>query len=303
MEPALTIAICTKDRPESLKRTLASTCSTTGNCEILVIDQSVDPGCEGLVAEQNDARLRYVRNRANGLSESRNLVLRAAKSEYIVFTDDDCLIAPTWAWDMKEKLAQTGAALVFCGVEPSSSVPGFTTPSYRPSKERLHRSFRTWCLLGRGMGAGMAVRRGSARKVGGFDPLLGKGAIFGSYEDLDLATRLVLTGHSLLECPSLVVAHDGALTLSQTREALLDVYRSRGARLSKLFRQHPVHAGWQCLRELWDFNLLIPGAVTGRHNHSLYELVKAFSKGLSEGNRIRLSAHYTYETDTSRENL
>lgn len=97
LQTGLTVAICTYKRPDSLEQTLASLSGQDRLAEeCLVIDATPDRSAEdrvlGLIKKKRPGRLvRYLRVETplRGLTRQRNLALRLASRDLIVFFDDD----------------------------------------------------------------------------------------------------------------------------------------------------------------------------------------------------------------------
>src|SRR5678815_5644788 len=110
--------ICTRQRPDSLVRTVRSLLASDGAFEVIVIDQSDDADSErALAAFKSDLRCRYVRSTARGKGAALNEGLRLARGEFVVCTDDDCEAPGGWVTSMAGVLEeQPTAAIVFCNV-------------------------------------------------------------------------------------------------------------------------------------------------------------------------------------------
>ena len=91
--PEICIAICTLDRPLELARTLSALARIDLSCvsEILVIDQSAHPFRPGCLREKLPVPLSVVHHRARGLGVGRNEALHRARSEIVLFLDDDVI--------------------------------------------------------------------------------------------------------------------------------------------------------------------------------------------------------------------
>jgi glycosyltransferase involved in cell wall biosynthesis len=213
--------VCTRDRPDSLLRTVRSLLVSDGaDFELLVIDQSDGPESEqALAALVSDQRLHYVRSRARGKGAALNEGLRLARGDILALTDDDCEAPPDWAVGMARTLdAQPTAAIVFCNV---TAEPHDRTAGYVPAFER--RRDRLVCTIGAscgelGLGAGMALRRAAVVALGGFDEAFGPGARFGSGDDWDISHRMLLSGWHVYQTAQLLVVHHGFRTFAEGSE-------------------------------------------------------------------------------------
>jgi glycosyltransferase involved in cell wall biosynthesis len=90
----LTLAICARNAPHIIGECLESIRNQTvsPNEVIVAVDELTDP--TGQVAEAYGARV--IASNATGLYEARNAVLDACTTDYLAFTDADCVLAPEW---------------------------------------------------------------------------------------------------------------------------------------------------------------------------------------------------------------
>jgi glycosyltransferase involved in cell wall biosynthesis len=251
----VSLLVCTRNRPDSLSRTvqslLASDCESF---ELIVVDQSDPDVFKGsLAAFKSDPRLRHVPSNARGKGGALNEGLRMARGAIIVCTDDDCEASPSWAGDMTRGLAhQPTVAILFCNVVPSHCdwKTGYI-PAYKIGRSRVLRTLLATCL-GHGMGAGMAVRRDVVLELGGFDEEIGPGARFPSGDDWDIAHRILLSGWSVGEVADISIVHHGFRTLEQGRAHTHRDWLAIGAVCAK-----PIRAGYLSALPLplWFFSV------------------------------------------------
>lgn len=77
---------------ESIKSVLAQTYS---NWELIIVDDCSTDNTDAIVADFDDARIRYFKNKKNsGAALTRNRALREAKGEWIAFLDSDDIWLP-----------------------------------------------------------------------------------------------------------------------------------------------------------------------------------------------------------------
>jgi GT2 family glycosyltransferase len=109
--PRVTVIVPTRDRPESLKRTLgALEKQTLGDAvEVLVVQDGGRDVLQSLVAGSPNARL--IRQDAAGPGAARNRGAREARADVVCFTDDDCEPAPEWAERLGAALDDADAAV------------------------------------------------------------------------------------------------------------------------------------------------------------------------------------------------
>jgi len=180
--------------------------------ELIVVDQS-DGDESGRVVERYQSRiprLRHLTTLSRGLSRARNEGIRAAESDILAFTDDDCIVRSDWI----------GAVAAAFEEEPSLAVvTGGSLPESTESLEARRAAITTWHSEHRrhfrcpvdpaevGGGFNLSVRRAWAEKVGLFDPDLGPGARFRGADDTDFIHRILRAGGVIRYDPGVVVAH------------------------------------------------------------------------------------------------
>ncbi len=112
-EPSVTAIVPTRNRPAVLVRCLDALADQRfpGEVEIVVVDDGSDSA--EAVAELVEGRrgARLVRLSGNGTSAARNAGVDAARSEFVCFTDDDCVPDPGWIAALTARLNE-GADVV-----------------------------------------------------------------------------------------------------------------------------------------------------------------------------------------------
>ena len=93
----LSIVICTTGTRESLTKCLLSTTSSKiDTVEVIVIVQRNKVDFERIMNikefQRKDSKISFIYTSKTGLSKARNIGIEKAKSEYIFFTDDDCIL-------------------------------------------------------------------------------------------------------------------------------------------------------------------------------------------------------------------
>ena len=216
----VSVIICTRDRPEHLRSALRSVSALSpAPAEVLVVDNApTTGGARDVVA--GAPRVRYLCEPRPGLSAARNAGIRAARSRYIAFTDDDVEVAPAWAGRLQQAFEASSVAAVTGLVLPIAletdgqllfehHLGGFGH-DYVPVlfDDRWFAGMRAhgvpaWRI---GAGANMAFRREVFDAVGGFDERLGAGAA-GCSEDSEMWYRVLASGGDCLYEPAAVVRH------------------------------------------------------------------------------------------------
>lgn len=223
--PRMTTVVCTRDRPALLRTALQAILAVDyPNFDVLVVDNGARTSeTNDLVrAEFDDGRVTLVSEPAPGLSRARNAGLRAAKGEWVAFTDDDVVVDPGWLKAIAAAIGYRPGAACVTGLVPAGEL---RSPAQAFFDRRVSWS-RTvspavyaldnpppdmptfpFCIGEFGTGANFAVDRHKTLALGGFDPDLGAGTRTGGGEDIDMFTRMLLAGHPLVVQPAAIVWH------------------------------------------------------------------------------------------------
>ncbi|HPF38601.1 MAG TPA: glycosyltransferase [Phycisphaerae bacterium] len=154
--PRIAVAICTKDRHESLAETLDSIWNQTYlPAEVVVIDDGRMPDelWEQIAVQCQDGGVmwKYDRTDAPGLTSSRNRAASIAESEIIQYLDDDV----TCDRDFLERVAELFADASVSGVTAHVREPKLDTPGGRRF-DRIARLARWWSIQPKGTPSGAA---------------------------------------------------------------------------------------------------------------------------------------------------
>lgn len=214
--PSASIVICTRERPDDLRRALQALVRLPDQGqEVLVIDNCPTTNAtEQVVAEF--AGVRYVLEGRKGLNNARNRAMREAKGDIVAFIDDDAVADPEWLSALVASFADarvdcvTGLTMPLELESPAQelfeAMSGFSRRGFRP------RSFQapgTHPLdTGKiGAGANMAVRRNLIDRIGIFDPALDAGTATQSGGDHEYFTRILRGGGRILYVPTALNWH------------------------------------------------------------------------------------------------
>jgi glycosyltransferase involved in cell wall biosynthesis len=217
----VTVVIATRNRGGGVVRTIESIrtehATSGAGFELIIVDQSDDDATEcALIPYRDLAHVRYFRTPPKGLGAARNAGIAAARSEWIAFTDDDCIAGPDWLGALRRGFdVDARVGVVFGNVtEALHDRDAVFVPSYVRKGSRLARS-----IVGKhnveGIGACMALRKSVWASLGGFDPLLGAGSRFHAAEELDFVIRALQAGYWVYETAGAEVVHTGFRPNSQ----------------------------------------------------------------------------------------
>jgi GT2 family glycosyltransferase len=270
--PRITVVVPTRDRPDVLRRSLEALLALDyPDYELLVVDNAPHlPGTAELVAgyAASDARVRYVAEPRRGVAHARNRGLADARGEIVAFADDDVLVDRWWLAALAAGFADRRVAGVtglvvaseletpaqiwieqyggfgkgcagrrfdLAGIQthaagaaprPVEPVPGALYP-YTPGVF--------------GTGANMAFRADVLRRLGGFDPLLGSGAMVRAGEDIDALLRAVLAGGAVVYQPAAIVWHRHLRQMRALRRTMYRYGMGLGAVITKTILADAAH--------------------------------------------------------------
>ncbi len=210
-----TAAICTRERPDDLRRALTALVALDPPAPILVIDN-----CPATTATREvvDAfpGVRYVVEPWKGLDNARNRALREAETDIVAFIDDDAVADRHWLAAITAPFADrdvgcvTGLTMPYelenAAQEQFERLAGF---SKRGFVRRVFRAPGTHPLATGQIGAGanMAVRRSVVDRIGYFDPALDAGTPTQSGGDHEFFTRLLRGGYAIVYDPAALNWH------------------------------------------------------------------------------------------------
>ena len=219
--PSLTVAICTKDRPDNLTRCLNSLLKLQEKSyfEILVVDNAPsDQRTQDVVAAL--PTVRYVREPKPGLDFARNLAISAATGEILAYIDDDVVVDRQWLDGLKEAWGENPDASAFTGLilpfelNTEAQILFELAGGFRRGFEKIRYG---QVLPGNelypcgsgifGAGCNMAFRRDMLIKLGGFDEALDTGAPLPGGGDLDIFYRVIRAGYVLVYEPRYLIYH------------------------------------------------------------------------------------------------
>jgi GT2 family glycosyltransferase len=300
--PRLTIAICTKDRPEYLRRCLRSLLDLreqhddlVSEWDILVVDNAPSISqTKDLVASLPDVR--YVVEARPGLNFARNRALREANGDLLAYLDDDVVVDRRWFQGLWGAWSENPDAGAFTGqvlpleLETEAQVlferrggfrHGFDKLRYTQSIPNGDDGYLYPCRTGIfGVGCNMAFHRKTLQEIGGFDEALDTGRPLPGGGDHDIFYRIIRAGYPLIYEPDYLVFHQHRRTMEQLRHQ----YWTWG--LSVMAFASKSHASDRSLRPLWRILILrwfsshareLAAALFGRHclpaSFLLWELV------------------------------
>lgn len=235
----LTVVIPTYNRCEMLGRTLRGLLAQTlapEDSEVVVVDDGSTDDTRQVVSAvaAPEERLRYFRQENSGPAAARNLGVREARGDIILFTGDDCV--------PDERLLEEHVR----AHERAGDVGVVGHITWHPEVERT--AFMAYLETGPQFGfnliedpedvsiwhfytANCSVRRHWIEEAGGFDEDFKHAA----YEDMELAYRMKQRGLRIIYRPAAVTYHHHETTFEQH----LRRQRVTGRAAALFFRKHP----------------------------------------------------------------
>ena len=211
--------------------TLTETLPAWFRGEIVVVDDASSDGTAEFLASlrKKDPRVKVVRNRSNGgFLAACNAGAKAAKSDYLLFLNNDTVLLPGWlppllaVFDERPDAGVVGGKLLFedgtlqeaGGVvfsDGSAAKVGYFDPDVEAP---LYQHVRETDYVS---GAFLMTPRELFNEIGGLDPLYG----FGYYDDDDYCFAVWASGRRVYYQPESVIVHvEGASAGTDLSEGL-----------------------------------------------------------------------------------
>lgn len=249
---SLTVAVCTKDRPDLLARCLDSivrSIAAAGDevaAELLVVDNASSDGRTREVAVAAGARC--IREEVPGLDVARNAAVAGATGALLAFVDDDVVVDELWVRTLvrafaahPESVAVTGLIRAF-RLDTDAQIEFERTGGFAMGWEplALDRAVRGDVPFGPNLGVGcnMAFRRSLFDRIGQFDDALDTGRPLPGGGDLDILIRAALAGPIWYE-PSALVFHEHRRDFEALRYQFYSWGKSWAVVLGKWYRLSP----------------------------------------------------------------
>lgn len=267
--PRVSIIVCTRNRADSLVETLnsirtAAIASPDVGIELVVVDNGSTDGTADVVAawagKSSTPATRIVPEPRAGLSIARNTGVAAAAGDIILFTDDDCRLAPDYLSRLIGAYAdQAGAAIIGGRVELGDDRD-------LPMSIKTDRTAAIYDGVNPGaflMGSNLTLNRAAWTRVGLMDERLGAGTPLKASEETDYVHRAHRAGIPILYRPDMCVFHfHGRRTIPEVKKLWRNYSIGNGALFAKYFGTPLVRQfRWNCknaLKELFRATTLDP---------------------------------------------
>ena len=285
--PSVTVAICTRNRPESLARALASLMAfdpapevLSEGFEVLVVDNA-PPDDRTRGAVEAVPGIRYVMEPRPGLNFGRNRALREARGAILAFVDDDVVVDRGWLAGLHEAWSENPDARGFTGLvlpyslDTEAQILFERRGGFGRGLDKIRYCVRRQdnalfpCGAGVfGAGANMAFDRATLLELGGFDDALDTGAPLPGGGDLDIFYRVARTGHPFVYEPQFAVFHDHRRDLPGLKRQYWTWGLAHMAFVVKSMASDPAYAGRFRLLVAWWFQdqlRQLARSLLGRH--------------------------------------
>lgn len=207
----LTVAVCTGGR-DSIVHTIRSLSKQSRPADkLLIVDQS-GVGKARKAVEETEYPFAYevVDQDVKGLSKARNEVVRKLETDWVFFTDDDCVVSLDLV-DQFHMVINRYPEAAFLGgtcIRPLYYDPITDDAPGHCISRQVELNAQTIMVDEDVMGACLAFRKEVFDKVGRFDPYIGAGAEWSTGEECDFVFRAISKGFTGRATARLVVFHE-----------------------------------------------------------------------------------------------
>ena len=292
----MSVLVCTRNRAQKAQRAVGSVLANSfTDFELVVVDQSTDSATREAIAAIADHRVRYIHTNTVGVAISRNIAIREATADIVVFTDDDCVCDRDWLQAIIAEFAADPQALgVYGRVVPYGKAGSsawdsvaedddMICPALIQSTSRAVVDRPAIPHLVLGGGNNMSFRKEALRRVGLFNEMLGPGSRIGTGEDTEFSYRLLFNRCRLIYSPQPLVKHDNWMERAQfvhhmkvAMRVQAAVFTAYALRFDALSVTHLLRTAWYLARN----RMGIGSAAAGLFH---------FATGLPWGIKLRLT--------------
>lgn len=278
--PSVSILILNYNGQKFVERCLTSVLNTSySNIEVIFVDNASTDGSLQLVRDKfsGDARLKIVVNDKNyGPAQGYNIGAKYAKSEYIVFLNNDTEVDSNWLSGLIEIMnhdltvgATACKQLLMNDRKRIDCLGGFIDVyGFVHLPRRLEIDAGQYNKMEEVFVTGLTalvVRKDVFDSVGGFDP-----QYFMYYEDNDLTWRIWLSGHRILSVRSSVVYHASGGTTKRVSSYIV-IFHNEKNKITTFIKNLSLHSLIRILPIIIVFEVagIIFFAVKRRPYHSV----------------------------------
>lgn len=115
--PLVTVAVCTRDRPDDLKLCLDALRQLDyPHLDIVIVDNAPATQATANLVRTYYPEMRYVREPRPGLNWARNRAILAARGEIVAYTDDDVIVDAGWVRALARVFATNPGVMAVTGL-------------------------------------------------------------------------------------------------------------------------------------------------------------------------------------------
>jgi glycosyltransferase involved in cell wall biosynthesis len=216
----VSICVCTRNRPEDLRRCLDSLMvQDYPSYQVVIIDN--DPptsATKDLVASY--PQVTYVLEPKRGLNFARNRAIQEAKGEIVSYIDDDAVADPRWVSSLAKNFQLDPRIMCCTGpnlalemeteaqelMELRGGIGHWFEKKVYQLDSPVSKCYpcKSWIF---GTGCNMSFRKKIFDLVGSFDEALDAGATLPGGGDLDMFYRIIRAGYKIAQDPQVLVWH------------------------------------------------------------------------------------------------
>lgn len=271
----LSVIVCTRNRAYALPECLDSIAASLGravplDAEIVVLDNASDDDTSAVAtgwAKTSAFPVTIGFEAKKGLAAARNAALRIARGEWIIFTDDDCRLAPDYIKNAMTHAARDQEPVVRGGqilLGDSTDLPLTIKTDTEPNRWQRGKAGALHEVIGGKSisGCNMMLPRVLIDRLGAFDERLGAGTKIPGGEDTDYYMRAYLAGYAIEYAPDMSLFHwHGRKQMSDGYKLMQNYMLSTGALYIKYLLAEP-----RVCRELyWDARKMVEELFAGRN--------------------------------------
>jgi glycosyltransferase involved in cell wall biosynthesis len=249
----VSVLICTRDRPEKLRRALEAIAQlrvpSGVDFEVLVLDNGSGNDLTASTCRDLQSalcgRLRGFHLPVAGKSRAANAGFRLSRGDIVAFLDDDIVPRKDWLVAIAQHFSEDAGLGVITGRVELLDKEDLPVGIRRSDQRMELRDLADLYLL---IGCNLAIRREVIERIGLFDANLGPGSRAGFHEDHDFFYRAWRAGEKVVYEPSMFVYH-GHGRQSEAQE--VSIKRSYAMGRGAFFAKQILKRDWLILRMMY----------------------------------------------------
>lgn len=235
--------------------------STHQNFRLWILDQNPDDRTYERVKAHIcvDERVKYCRVPELGMTPTRNFGVGLGNAPIVLFTNDDCRVAPGWIAAMVQELRDertwcVSGRVLADGAEPSLAQDDRTVVAIQEHDRRevFDADRRAVNYV---QGHNLGLRREAFARLGGFDEQFGVGRPLRSTDDRDIAYRVGLQRGRFVYAPDAIVYHCHWQDWAGIARSYRGYAAGMGALTAKFIRCGQPHALLLLAKWIWAFGI------------------------------------------------